>query len=456
MEENENTISPDLETKLAETFEHINVLLDNEAIDEAKEQILKLHYADIADFLDNANHRQYPVILPAIAKEIMPETIVSLSDSSKQPVLENLGIDISGKLVSQMDIEDAIEVIDSLDEEYKQILLDNVDTKIKHQILEGFCYPENTVGRIVEKDFITFQQHWTVGQAIDYIRRSAIDYDFHAAIVVDSRSKPVGNILLSTLLKSPRNEPLANLFNSEFRVADTFTEIDDLVYIFKQYALTIVAVVNKSGKLVGTVSIDNMIYIIEEQTESEFMQLGGINTSDIFENLIETSKHRFPWLFVNLVTACITSMIIDEFSESINKLITLAVIMPIVAALSGNVGTQVMTVTVRAIASREINPANSKKIIMKEILVASINGVLIAGIGGFMTYILFGQIDISIVFAVAVFLNFVVAGLLGSCIPLILNSLNLDPATASGVFVSACTDALGFLGFLGLATIFLL
>lgn len=456
MEENENTISPDRETKLAETFDHINVLLSNDAINEAKSHLLQLHYADLADFLDNTNHKLYAIILPAILDNIEPEMIVSLSDSSRQPVLENMGMNRAGELVGKLDIEDAIEVVDSLDEECKQLLLDNIDTKIKHQILEGFCYPENTVGRIVEKDFITFQRHWTVGQAIDFIRRSGISYDFHAAIVVDSRFRPVGNILLSTLLKSTRNEPLSSLMNSEFRVADTFTEIDDLVYIFKQYALTIVAVVNKSGKLVGTVSIDNMIYIIEEQTENEFMQLGGINTSDIFENLIETSKHRFPWLFVNLVTACITSMIIDEFSESINKLITLAVIMPIVAALSGNVGTQVMTVTVRAIASREINSANSKKIIVKEILVAAINGIFIAIIGAFMTYVLFGQVDISIVFACAVFLNFAVAGLLGSCIPLILNSLDLDPATASGVFVTGFTDALAFLGFLGLATIFLL
>lgn len=456
MKENENTISPDRENKLAETFEHINLLLNNEAIHEAKINLLQLHYADLADFLDNTNHKLYSTILPAILDNIEPEMLVSLSDSSRQPVLENIGMVKSGALVSKLDIEDAIEVVDSLDDNCKKFLLDNVDTKIKHQILEGFYYPENTVGRIVEKDFIAFQKHWTVGQAIDYIRRSKIDYDFHAAIIVDSRFKPVGNILLSTLLKSSRSEALSSLINSEFRVADTFTEIDDLVYIFKQYALTIVAVVNKSGKLVGTVSIDNMIYIIEEQTESEFMQLGGIKTSDIFNNLVATSKHRFPWLFVNLVTACITSMIIDEFSESINQLITLAVIMPIVAALSGNVGTQVMTVTVRAIASREINSSNSKKIILKEILVATINGIFIAVIGAFMTYILFNQVDISIVFACAVFLNFAIAGLLGSCIPLILNSLNLDPATASGVFVTTFTDAFAFLGFLGLATIFLL
>lgn len=455
MEENKITIASDRETKLAETFEHITFLLNNEIINEAKEHLLKLHYADVADFLDNTSYKLYQLILPAISEEILPEMIVSLSDSSKQPVLEALGLEKAVKLVSDMDIEDAIEVVDCIDEDYKQMLLEGVDINIKNQILEGFKYPENKVGRIVEKDFVTFQRHWTVGQAIDYVRRSNINYDFHAAIIVDSRFKPVGNILLSTLLKSARNTHLTELMNSEFRVADTFTEIDDLVFIFKQYALTIVAVVNKTGKLVGTVSIDNMLYIIEEQTQSEFMQLGGINTSDIFENLIETSKHRFPWLFVNLITACITSMIIDEFSDTINKLITLAVMTPIVAALSGNVGTQVMTVTVRAIANREINQANSTKIIIKEVLVAAVTGVFISLIGAGMTYVLFGGVEICTIFAVAVFLNFLIAGLLGSCIPILMNKLNLDPATASGVFVSAFTDALGFFSFLSLASIFL-
>lgn len=455
MEENKNNILPDRETKLVETFEHITFLLNNDAIDEAKEHLSKLHYADIADFLDNTSYRLYPLILPTISDDILPEMIVSLSDSSKQPALESLEIEKASKIVNAMDAEDAIEVVDALDELYKEQLLNGVDIKIKHQILEGFKYPENTVGRILERDFITFQKHWTVGQAIDYIRRSNIEHDFHAAIIVDSRFRPVGNILLSTLLKNSRNTLIADLMNSEFRVADTFTEIDELVFIFKQYALTIVAVVNKTGKLVGTVSIDNMIYIIEEQTENEFMQLGGINTSDIFENLIATSKHRFPWLFVNLITACITSMIIDEFSETINKLITLAVMMPIVAALSGNVGTQVMTVTVRAIANREINSANTNKIILKEILVAGINGTFIASIGTIMTYVLFGELEICSIFAAAVFLNFLLAGLLGSCIPIIMNTLNLDPATASGVFVSAFTDALGFFSFLGLASLFL-
>ena len=302
---------------------------------------------------------------------------------------------------------------------------------------------------------MSFKQHWTVGQAIDYIRRSDINTDFHAAIVVNSRFRPVGIILLSTLIKNSRSATLEELMEKEFKVAETNTEIDELAFIFKQYALTIVPVTNKQGKLLGSISIDNMIYIIEEQTETEFMNLGGVNNSDIFSNIYASAKHRFPWLFVNLVTACLTSLVINQFSETIVKLVTLATIMPIVASMGGNAGTQTMTVTVRALANREINNANTRRVISKEVLLCMLNGVILATIGILLTYLLFSDVKVSFVFAIAVLINFTIAGLLGSGIPILLNHFDIDPAAASGVFLTAFTDAIGFFSFLSLAYFFL-
>lgn len=307
----------------------------------------------------------------------------------------------------------------------------------------------------MEKDYVSLKQVWTAGQAIEYIRSGNISADFHAAIVVDNRFKPVGTILLSTLLKSGENVRLAELMNLEFKVADTNTEVDELAFIFKQYALTIVPVTNKLGKLVGSISIDSMIYIVEEQAENEFLHLGGINNSDIFYNLYTTTKSRFPWLFVNLITACLTSLVINQFSGTISKLITLATIMPIVASMGGNAGMQAMTVTVCALANREITSASTLRVIKKEIYVCALNGFLLAAIGIILTYLLFNEMKLSLVFASAVILNFIIAGFLGSCIPIILNRFNIDPATASGVFLTACTDAIGFFSFLGLAYYFL-
>ncbi len=455
MTESQNTISPDYQEKLVETFEHINYLIDNDKLDGAISGLLDLHHADLADFLDNTNHKLYNLILPIIADKIDPETLVWLSDSNRQPAIEALGINKAVILINQLDIEDSIELIDSLSNDLKDAIIAQLKLDRKTQILEGFKYPDNSVGRIVEKNFVVFQNHWSVGQSIDFLRRSNIKQDFHAVIVVDNKYKPVGVILLSSLLKTSRNEKITNLMNADFKIVDTYTEVDEISFIFKQYALTIVPVVNKKGKLVGSLSIDNMLYIIEEQTESEFMHLGGINTSDIFDNLYATVKHRFPWLFMNLITACATSLVINEFSDTISKLIVLATIMPIVASMGGNAGTQAMTVTVRALANREINSANNLKVIIKEIFVCLFNGIVLAVIGAFLVYLLFTDLYLSFVFTAAVIINFTFAGMLGSALPIIIDYFDIDPAAASGVFLTALTDALGFFTFLGLAFFFL-
>ena len=455
MRDSQNTILPDHQEKLDEIFEHIHYLIDNDKIDSAKQALLDLHHADLADFLDTSSYKLYDIILPIIADDIDPQTLVWLSDSHKQYAIEALGIDKAVGLINNLDIEDSIEVIDALSLDLKDEIIGKLKNDNKQQIIEGFKYPEDTVGRIVEKHFVAFQKHWSVGQAIEHIRKINIDREFHAGIVVNDKYQPVGNILLCTLLKSSHDEPLINLMNSDFKIADTGTKLDEIAFIFKQYALTIVPVVNKKGKLVGSVSIDNMIYIIEEQTESEFMHLGGINNSDIFDNLYATVKHRFPWLFINLITAFATSLVINQFSDTIEKLIILATIMPIVASMGGNAGTQVITVTVIALANREIKQTYITKVILKEVFVCLLNGLILAIIGALIIYIPFSDLNLTIVFTAAVIINFAAAGMLGSSIPIIFDHFDIDPATSSGVVLTALTDALGFFSFLGLAFFFL-
>lgn len=455
MQDVNHTISADHHEKLDQKFEHIAHLIENDKLTEAVPFLLQLHYADLADFLDNTNRKDYQVIFPAIAAKIESEVLIWLSDSNKQPAIEALGVKASAALIDQLDIEDSIEVIEALDQELKDQLIAMLRHDKKQQIIEGFKYPENTAGRILEKNFVALKQHWTAKQAVDFIRQTNITADFYAAIIIDSRLKPIGTILLSTLLKSESNMPLSDLMNKEFMVVDTNTKVEELAFIFKQYALTIVPVTNKQGKLVGNISINNMLYIIEEQTENEFLHLGGLNNSDIFYDLYPTVKSRFPWLFINLVTACLTSLVINHFNDTIAKLITVAAMMPIVASMGGNAGTQVMTVTVRAIANREFTSVNNMRVITKEIYVCALNGILLAIIGGAITYLFFAEAKLSSVFAISVFVNFALAGFLGSFIPIILNEMNMDPTTASGVLMTACTDAISFFTFLGLAYYFL-
>lgn len=446
---------PDHEEQFAEVFEQITTLINQYKLEEAANILSTLHAADLADFLDNINYKIYKKILPILSDTIKPETLVWLSDSNKQSIITILGIKKSAALLDQLAIEDAIEVIENVSEDIRQVIITNLSLAKQTQIIEGFTYPEGTVGRVIEKNCISFQEHWTVGLAIDSIRHGNIERDFHAAIIVDSRSRPVGNILLSTLLKHNRNTPISKLMNNDLKVADAYTELSEIAFIFKQYALTIVPVVNKSGKLIGSVSIDNMIYIIEEQTEKDIMQLVGVYNSDTFYNFLYTARHRFPWLFMNLITACITSIIINHFSETIAKLITIAAVMPVVASMGGNAGTQAMTVTVRAIANKDINQANMFKVIVKEILVCGINGLILAIIGSLLSFIMLGALDLSIIFAIAVLITFIMAGFFGSVIPITLHNFEIDPATASGVFLTALTDAFGFFTFLILAYFFL-
>ena len=455
MQNQEKNSLSDHQNQFEETFEQLNDLLDNEEFNKAVEIMGNLHYADLADFLDNISHKTYKIIIPLLQDRLNPETLVQLSVSSKPIIIQILGIAKSAELISQLVIKDAVEVIEDLDEDTKRAILELFKAQKRQQIIEGCTYPENTVGRVIERNFVSLQENWTVAKAIDFIRYKHTEQDLHAAIVIDSKYKPIGTVLLSTLLKHQGEEKIKNLMNSDFKIADLFTNLSELSFIFKQYALTIVPVVNKSGKLVGTVSIDSMIYIIEQQTEKDIMSLGGVQTNDTFYNLFYTVRHRFPWLFVNLITACLTSVIINQFSITISKIITLAAIMPVVASVGGSAGTQAMTVTVRALANKDIHNSNIMKVIVKEIAVCGFNGIVLALIGAMLILMTLYDLNLSIIFAVAMVLNFLIAGFFGSAIPITLHHLDIDPATGAGVFVATITDSFGFFTFLTLAYIFL-
>ena len=438
---------------LNQTFDNIAAALHAEQFTYAKTLLSELHPADLADFFDrNARLRQ--VIIDLLGTDIGSEALVWLSNSSRKALTSLMPIPDLAELIDELEIDDAIDVINALSDNSRQEIVLHLSQEKQFHIIEGFTYPEHTAGRVMEKDFVAFHDYWTVGQAIDAIRRSHSEKVFYAGIIVDARNRPVGSILLSSLLQNPRNTKLKDLMKSDFKLVNTHVKLDNLSYLFKQYALSIVPVVNKAGKLVGTISVDNMLYIIEEQAEEDIMHMGGVSKQDIFSSLFSTAQHRFPWLFFNLISACITAVIINQFSDTIAHLVTLASLMPIVASMGGNAGTQVMTVTVRALANNDIG-SHIGKVIIKEILVCGFNGALLATIGASITFGIFEAMDLSIVFAVAVIINFLVAGLFGAVIPIFLHRIDVDPAAASGVFLTAITDSFGFFSFLTLAYVFL-
>lgn len=452
-DDNENVIS-DRQQQLAKIFSSVFDSINYGLIDEACDVLNELHYAEVADFLDNASYKIYKKILPKL--EIKPETLAWLSDSSKKNVIEAIGIERSANLIEYLGLEDSIQVIEDLDDDLQNSLITNLSNQRALQITEALKCSEDSVGRIFERNYIAFNQNWSANKAIEHFKSlKEIDH-LHAAIVVDSKYKPVGTILLSALLKCKSNVLISAIMFDQPKIININTEISELVFFFKQYALTIAPVVNRSGKLIGSVSIDNMLYIIEEESEKDIMQMGGLIEQDTFYNSFDTIKRRFPWLLINLITACFTSIIINQFTSTITEIIALAAIMPIVASMGGNAGTQAMTVTVRALSNKDINHSNIYKVIYKEVLVSILNGTLLAAIGGILSYIILKNQGISLIFAVAMIINFIVAGFFGAFVPIILDRFDVDPATASGVFLTTITDSFGFLSFLGLAAIFLL
>lgn len=449
-----NIKSTDLNNELIGVFEHVQDLVEHNKLKDSAKILLDLHCADLADFLDNTNVKIHQKILPLIAQKMDPETLIWLSRVTLHSCIEVLGFKTTARLIGYLDIEDSIEVIQHLDQDIAENILKYLDKGQKNKIIEGFAYPEDTVGRILERDFITFQDNWKVSQAVNFLQSKDLQ-DVHAVIIVDKQNRPVGNILLSKLLKAKSEETIFKIMNNDIKIVDTLAPLEEISFIFKQYALTIVPVVNKNGKLVGVISINNMIYIIEKQAEKNIMQLSGVYEQDIFENIFRIVGNRFPWLFINLITACMTSIIINQFSTTISHLITIASIMPIVASMGGNAGTQTMTITIRALAHKNITRNNRFKVITKEILSCALNGLLLAFISASLSLAIFSDIKLSVVLASSIIINFIFAGFLGSVIPITFYNFKIDPATSSGVFLTALTDSLGFFTFLYLSFSFL-
>ncbi len=443
---------------IAFQFENIKSLINEEKLGEAKILLLELHPADLADLIDNSSAETNSTIFGLIEKEFDAETLVLLSPRSKACALETYSTSVLAGFITSLTAEDSIDFFTDIDDETKNEILELVPEEKRLHILEGFNYPEGSAGRVMAKKFINFYDHWTVGQAIDFIRKNDDSPEnFHSAVIVNTKNKPVGTIALSMLLKQSRNELIKNVMNEDLMVADTLTNLDDLSYLFKHYALTVVPVINKAGKIVGTISIDNMVYIIEEQAEDAILHLGGVyEGGDIYETFLITAKQRFPWLFINLITACLTAIVINYFGPTIAKIVALASLMPIVASMGGNAGTQTMTVTIMAITNKDVTKINNIKIVLKELLSCGINGIAFAILGAMMVLMLFNDFNLAKVFASAVVINFILGGILGSSVPLILNRLKMDPAPSSGVIVNALTDSCGFLIFLGLAKIILI
>ncbi len=427
-----------------------------------KDLIAPLHYADVADLLEHLSAEERHALIDVIRDDFDAEILSELDETVRDEIIERLGIADVAAAVAELESDDAVQIIEELDEAEQRKVLEAIPAGERTLIEEGLAYPEDSAGRLMQRELVTVPTFWNVGQTIDFMRHSADREEdafpsvFYDIFVVDPAHKPVGAVPLSRLLRTRRPVPVTEIMDAEMKLIPVETDQEDVAFLFRQRDLVSAPVVDDGGRLVGAITIDDVVDVIHEELEEDIMRMGGVREDDLYSAAVDTTRARFSWLVVNLATAVLASIVIGLFEATIEQIVALAVLMPIVASMGGNAGTQTMTVVVRALAMKELNPTNALRVVGKELLVGGINGILFAGLTGVVAWIWFGSPALGVVIALAMIINMVVAGLAGTTVPMVLERAGIDPAIASGVVLTTITDVVGFFGFLGLAALILL
>ena len=456
MMSNNNNIKE--KTTLEYNLTQINEFIDNSNISKLDNFVKNLHNADIAEIIQNLDDEARLKFILKIKNYFDPEILTYLNESIRDEIIEQLDIKQLASNASALDVDDAVDVIEDLEESDKEVFLDNISESERKLIKEGLNYPEDSAGRLMQREFVSIDLDWNVGDAIDFLRKNKDDLpeDFYEIYLLNKSKKISGIVPLGRLMGSKRSTPLETIKNRITRTINVLTDQEEVAFQFNKYAMVSAPVINNNEEVIGSITVDDVVDVIEEEREEDILKLGGVGQADIYDAVIDTTKSRFSWLLVNLLTAVIASIVIGFFQASIEKVVALAVLMPIVASMGGNAGTQTLTVSVRALAMKELTTSNAFKIIAKETLVGGINGIIFAIIIGLLSSYWFEDYLLGIVIAMAMIINLLIAGMAGILIPITLNKFKVDPALASGVILTTITDVFGFLSFLGLASILLL
>ncbi|MEO3433662.1 magnesium transporter [Inquilinus sp. CAU 1745] len=435
-------------------IERITQSLDEGAIDEVERELAVLHSADLADLLEHLHPEDRATIVGIIKPTLKldAEVLTHLDEEIRSQVFELLTPGEIAAALAELDSDDALTLIEGLEEEEREEILAALPVRRRLLVEEGLTFPEYSAGRLMQREYIAVPMFWTVGRTIDYLRAAEdLPDDFFLIFSVDPMHRPTGAVPLSRVLRSKRSVKIADLVQDEVRPIAATTDQEEVAYMFRQYGLVSAPVVDDSGRLIGVVTVDDVVDVIDEEAEDDLLKLGGVAEDDFYSAVLDTSRSRFSWLGLNLLTAILASGVIAIFEGTIEQIVALAVLMPIVASMGGNAGTQTLTVAVRALAMKELSASNARRVIGKELLVGSINGLAFAIIAGGITAVWFGDPTLALVIGAAMIINLVIAALSGTLIPLALDRFRIDPAVASGVFLTTVTDVVGFFAFLGLA-----
>jgi magnesium transporter len=418
-----------------------------------------LHPADIADILEQIGPSERRDLLQLYGREFDGEILSEIDEGIREEVVEALPPEILAEAVRELESDDVVDLLEDIDEpQQRGLILGALDQSERAAVEQAMSYPEHSAGRLMQREVVVAPMDWTVGQTIDFLRGADhLPDQFYHVILVDPRMKPQGYVTLGRVLSSARDAKLKDITEESFRTIQATDEEADVAYMFNQYHLISCPVVDAAGRLVGVITIDDAMNVLDEEHEEDMLRLAGVgDESSLSDGPLETAKSRLPWLVVNLATASLSAMVISAFEGTIASLVALAALMPIVASTGGIAGTQSLAVSVRALATRDLTRANAKRVILRELVAGVLNGLGLALILGVAGSLIFGDVKIGLVLAAAMVVNQIVAALGGVLVPLTLDRLGLDPALASGTFVTTLTDVMGFFAFLGLATLVLI
>ena len=416
-----------------------------------------LHPADVADLLEQLDDGERRAFLALSGSVIDGEVLSEIEEDLRESVIDFLPQAQLAEAVRELESDDVVDILEDLDEPRQEALLDVLDRGDRIAVEQSLSYPEFSAGRLMQREIVAAPQHWSVGDAIDHLRsKENLPEQFYHIILVDSRYQPVSYVTLGRLMSSARDISLSDIVEPSFRTFATDEDEGDIAYAFNQYHLISAPVVDADGRLAGVITIDDAMAVLDEEHEEDVFRLAGVGDESLSNSTLEIVKRRFPWLAINMATAILASIVISYFEDVLTAVVALAVLMPIVASMGGNAGTQSMTVAVRALATRDLTGSNALRVIRRESVAGLLNGIIFAVVMGIVGLIWFGEPLIGVVIAAAMVVNLLVAGLSGVLVPLALDKFGIDPALASGTFVTTVTDVVGFFAFLGLATMVLL
>lgn len=431
--------------------------LENDDTAEAVSLTHDMRAPDLADLIELLLPEQRGVLVQALGPAFDFEVLSELDYTVRDQLLEALPNDLLARAVTELDSDDAAYLLENLEAEDKEEILAQLDTSDRAALERNLEYPEETAGRLMQSEFVAVPPFWSIGRVIDHMREAQdLPETFSEIFVVDPSYRVLGSVDLSRLLRTKRDELIGQIMEEDRHVVLATADQEEVARQFGRYDLMSAPVVDENDRLVGVLTVDDVVEVIQEEADEDMLALGGVGDESLGDSVLSTLRSRIPWLLVNLGTAVIASTVIQAFDATIQQIIALAVLMPIVASMGGNAGTQTMTVTVRALATNKLGRVNARRVITREALVGLANGAILSVIMAGIVVLWFGATTLGWVIGAAMIVNLLAAALAGILIPLALDWLELDPAPASGVFVTMVTDVVGFFAFLGLATMLLL